>query len=768
MRRTRSLVGVGLVLGLFGGSLVITGSAVGDTGPPFIAVSDVSVVEGDLGQPVANVAITLSEPGAADVAVRAATDNGNATSADYSPLTKVVKIAAGRTSATLAVKLRPDDQLEGHETFSVTLSDATGGEISRATGVVTILDDDPASATPVLSIGDALTDEGDASDRDAVFTLTLSRPASAQVSVVAQTSVGTADAVDFAAKRATVKIAAGKTSALFKVRVHGDTIGGEPSPEVFAVQLTNAMNATLGRPTGTGSIVEVRPDPGSCVPTTDVPDPSFEDADCDGFDGDISAALLVAPSGGDTPTCGTLAAPCATIQHASIRAAMTGGHDVYVAGSTYGPLTVVNGVSVYGGFGANFQRDPTLATGDQDVVLEANTPAYAVLADGVDLPTVIADLAIVGADAAPGSGGSTTALLVRNSTSALVVARNHIVAGVAGSGVSGTAGTDAPVVNTTAPMNGGPGGAGDEFVTACNDSSRGAGGEAGDNSSPSGGLPMSGGAGGAGGTMDRDCTFPPDFDAQPGQPGGDGAQASGAFGGGGAGGTGLDSCGPTGDGEPGVVQNGTGGTGGAGGSFVAGVWVGAAGTPGQQGENGGGGGGGGGAGGCDDGTDAYGAGGGGGGAGGMAAVSGGSGGSGGGASIAVILDASSATLSDNQITRGTGGAGGAGGIGGRGQSAGVGGPGGIAHPGGAAPGAGGAGGHGGHGGGGGGGAGGPTIGILQLNGATPALTGNTFASGAGGTGGIGGPSAPTAPLTERDGNPGDDGSTGAVLDLLAT
>src|SRR5262249_3927313 len=160
--------------------------------------------------------------------------------------------------------------------------------------------------------------------------------------------------------------------------------------------------------------------------------------------------------------------------------------------------------------------DPALATGDQNVVIQATSTSQAVLADGVNTPTVLADLTISGADAAPGAGAGTTALVVHNSTNALTIARSTIVAGDSGSGASGSNAGNAANANATPSMTGGSGGDGNEFDAVCDNTSRGFGGTAGVNTTtPS---LTNGGVGGAGGTMDTLCPLPFSYDpsARPG------------------------------------------------------------------------------------------------------------------------------------------------------------------------------------------------------------------------------------------------------------
>jgi hypothetical protein len=501
----------------------------------------------------------------------------------------------------------------------------------------------------------------------------------------------------------------------------------------------------------------------------DLPDPAFGDTDCDGIDGDEDRAVFVAASGADDAGCGTTATPCATIATGIARAVSRSKRDVYVAGGTYAsaPFFLASGINVFGGFGANFQRDPLLATGSRvaDVsgapavqVFPGELQAATVVADGLTAPTTLADLTLRGVNAAAAGAGrpgnSSYVVVARGlAPGLLTITRNTIVAGAGSAGAAGTAGPSASA--SAAPggsdgVNGGESGAvrlggnGGTNAACLANTSGGRGGDGGDTGGQFGGSATAG---------------------QAGQPG---AQAGGAFGGGGSAGaaSGSGQAGNGGPGEPGRITNGAPGSkGAAGGRLIGAFWYGRDGTGGSAGANGGGGGGGGGGGASDNNIDDFGASGGGGGAGGCAAPSGGGGGYGGGGSFGIYLIDASPTIATNLIQRGAGGMGGAGGTGGRGQDGGGASNGGNGFENGGAGGDGGAGGHGGHGGGGGGGAGGLSVGIYRSSGASvPILSGNTFSGGTGGAGGPGGVSAPTAPAPVDDGNDGPTGDPGTVAD----
>lgn len=506
----------------------------------------------------------------------------------------------------------------------------------------------------------------------------------------------------------------------------------------------------------------------------DFPDAAFLDTNCDGIDGDAAVATFVVTTGSDVAGCGDMANPCATIQYGIDIAAGLGKRDVYIMEGTYddGAITLADGVSLYGGYGgawmwARGASATTRVVGSTGVeVIAGASEAVTIVADGLTTPTIVADLEIVAPDAtgthANGAGRSSYGFWVKDvAAGVLTVERNTFIGGAGADGAVGAAGIDAPSVNATGGMNGANGAPADEYITSCDDSSRGSGGARGTNAV--GGRDADGGVGGHGGRMDTDCSgLIPDLDATNGLPGANADYyPGGAVGRGGPGGP-AATCSPGQLGMDGAVTNGPRGTKGLGGQFLGIFWAGANGNPGAVGANGGGGGGGGGSGGCDTGTDSYGAGGGGGGAGGRAAVGGGGGGGGGGGSFGLYLVNASPTVQDNEFVRGAGGDGGAGGVGGRGQNGGQGGQGGAAFGDSKKGGDGGDGGHGGHGGGGGGGAGGNSAAIYRTAASAPVIVDNTWSGGAAGQGGAGGVSAPTAPAALDDGNDGEPGTAGQV------
>jgi hypothetical protein len=115
-----------------------------DDAPPSLRINDVSVVEGDTGTTVMTFTVALSAASGKTVSVAYATASGSAVSpADFTAVSATVTFAPGVTSRPIPVSIRGETVDEANETFSVTLSNAVAASIADASGVGTIVDDDP-------------------------------------------------------------------------------------------------------------------------------------------------------------------------------------------------------------------------------------------------------------------------------------------------------------------------------------------------------------------------------------------------------------------------------------------------------------------------------------------------------------------------------------------------------------------------------------------------------------------------------------------------
>lgn len=219
---------------------------------PTISIGDVSVAEGNAGASKAVFTVTLS---AATHTAIATVDFGIAdqtasAASDYAAAAGTVSFAPGETIQTIGVSINGDNVYEPDESFVVNLSNASHATIADGQGAVTILNDDPL---PTITIDDVSVTEGNTDTTPAVFTVSLSNPSSAPVSVSFATADGTALAAsDYAAAAGSVSFAPLETTKTITVSVQGDVV--IERDETFTVNLTNASGATIGDSQGVGTI----------------------------------------------------------------------------------------------------------------------------------------------------------------------------------------------------------------------------------------------------------------------------------------------------------------------------------------------------------------------------------------------------------------------------------------------------------------------------------------------------------------------------------
>jgi len=472
------------------------------------------------------------------------------------------------------------------------------------------------------------------------------------------------------------------------------------------------------------------------------------DTDCDGMDGEIENLIFVSEDGiGD----GSRENPLGDIQEA-IDMALDGQVVLVSKGDYAGPITLREGISIYGGWDTDFrgrayENEVNVLVNtwlnQEDESLPMNF--VGLYAEGIHNSTRIEIINIIIEDNISPSG-SNIGMWISDCNHKLSFSHVKVQTGTGGDGLNGNDGRSGS--KGLQGQQGQPGCENDSnFFCGDSNCSIPQGGRGGD--SPCGNDGGIGGVPGLGNDDGQD---------NPGQMGGTGAGGTA----GGAGGMGADNmtdefececegcsnCTWT-NGEQGKFgkrgEDGTKGAGGkAEGEIIDGMWFATHGGNGGNGKCGAGGGGGGGGGGgrCGSAHDCkrYGSAGSGGGGGGKGGT-GGTGGKGGGASIGVLMLASSPYIKYSEIISGDGGKGGNGGIGGEGGEGGLGGPEpefGSNQRSGGCGGAGGDGGAGGNGGDGGGGAGGPSWGFYLLENCWPNLVEVTITHGRGGSGGSGG------------------------------
>ena len=179
------------------------------------------------------------------------------------------------------------------------------------------------------------------------------------------------------------------------------------------------------------------------VSATDHPDGT--DHNCDGIDGELDNAIFVAKNGHDDNP-GTLDLPKLTVQAGVIAAKADGKRDVYVSTSVYSEnVTLAAGVSVYGGYSADFlQRDILLYETAIIGAEPSGTEVGAINAVGINgggQSTTFDGFTVFGYDEQT-PAQSSYAVYVRNCDARLRIRNNRILAGSGGSGSPGLPGED--------------------------------------------------------------------------------------------------------------------------------------------------------------------------------------------------------------------------------------------------------------------------------------------------------------------------------------
>ncbi len=134
-----------------------------DSLPSGIAITDVSMAEGDSGTTDFAFTVTLSPASALAVTVDYSTRDGSATVAggDYTAAAGTLTLMPGETARTVTVVVDGDERVESDERFFVDLSGATNGTIADSEGVGTIRNDDDDADEPATTPSGLEIVEGD-------------------------------------------------------------------------------------------------------------------------------------------------------------------------------------------------------------------------------------------------------------------------------------------------------------------------------------------------------------------------------------------------------------------------------------------------------------------------------------------------------------------------------------------------------------------------------------------------------------------------------
>ncbi len=374
---------------MISGTGTATGTILDDDGAPELSIGDATVTEGDSGITNANFTVTLQPASGQPVTVDYATANNTATSpADYANTSGTLTFAVGETTKTITVPVAGDTVDETDETFTVNLTNPNNVTVTNTQGIGTIIDDDG----PTISAADVSVNESAGS---VDVTVTLSAPSPQPVSVNFATADISANAnTDYSAVSGTLDFAVGQDTRTITIPIIDDTFN-EPV-ETFAVNLTNAVNATI---LDTPAIVTINDN-------DDVSAVSINDATVtEGNSGTVNAVFTV-----------TLNRPSlqnVTVVYKTANGTAEAGSDFVDATDvlTFAPRETSKTVTVV-------VKGDVVAEGNETFTVNLSNVNGASIADGVGLGTIIDDdqaaLVLTITPAALAEGNAAQGTLTRN------------------------------------------------------------------------------------------------------------------------------------------------------------------------------------------------------------------------------------------------------------------------------------------------------------------------------------------------------------------
>jgi hypothetical protein len=257
-RWNRVLAAIGALSALL--SFLVGGSPAAEASGESIQFQTATSEAPEGGSPVVNVVLTNRTPRvpAVSVTVSAVGSGENpAEPGDFVLASTTVVFPPLALSGTVRpVSIRfPDDQVfEGPETVTLTITGTSLGNSAfgdQLSHTATIIDNDDV---PTVSINDATFEEGTESMG---FTITRNGATELDTKVAVHTTGVTATpGADFTPRSDTVIIHAGdmESSTGFAVPIIDDAI--DEDVETFAVELSDATNAKIAKPNGTGTILD--------------------------------------------------------------------------------------------------------------------------------------------------------------------------------------------------------------------------------------------------------------------------------------------------------------------------------------------------------------------------------------------------------------------------------------------------------------------------------------------------------------------------------
>ena len=339
-----------------------------------ISISGGQIVEKNSYHDAVSFGVTLSAPApSGGVTVGYRTLPGTAQDGvDYAGTSGTLRFASGQTSAVIYVDVNGDTLDETDENFFVELvnpvSATLSGGVPALRAAATILDDDGLGSNLALTVSNPIVVEGNSSQQNVHFEISLSRPQTSAITIPYQTVSGTATPSDYVPASGTLTFAPGQTTAGVDVTVLGDTV---PEPaESFSLVLSPPSFIASGINGAVGQVTILDNDAaGGSLPSISISSP--QKVEFNAYHDGMSFVVTLsapAPSGGVTVAYRTLPG---TAQD-DVDYIGTSGTLRFVSGQT---SAVIN-VDVYGD-----TRDEV----DENFFVELANPSGAVLSGGVPI-----------------------------------------------------------------------------------------------------------------------------------------------------------------------------------------------------------------------------------------------------------------------------------------------------------------------------------------------------------------------------------------------
>ncbi len=335
---------------------------------PTLAIGDASIIEGDSSAAQLTFTVTLSQAASEPVTVGYATANGTAVAgADYMAASGTITFAAGETTRTISIPIVGDTTLEANESFTVTLSGASGATIADGSATATIVNNDsaPPPATDGTSVEYDVT-----SNWGSGFT--------ASMTVGAGSGGLSGWTIEFDAGftitsiwNAVIVSHVGTHYVVRNASWNGSVGSGKETS--FGFQATPGSGGTQASGF-TVNGVPVGSDPAPVVPTLSV-------ADATVTEGDSGMRELVF-----TVTLSAAATSAVTVAYATANGTATGGSDYTALGGTLtfaaGEISKIVRVPVAG---------DTVVEDNETLTLTLSSPTGATIADGTAVGTIAND-----------------------------------------------------------------------------------------------------------------------------------------------------------------------------------------------------------------------------------------------------------------------------------------------------------------------------------------------------------------------------------------